>query len=91
MAMDDAKVNCILAVKYNFKAQVAIEFALAFICLAIFLVATSRVFIWCGNNMVRRNNAFEQSRVAAGTGSTTTAQINFYNQKAYPLNVFEGW
>lgn len=91
--MDDREIKYGFLGERNLKAQAAIEFSLAFICLAIFLVATSKIFIWFGNNIVQRHVAYEQTRVAAGDSATTqsAAVQNFYDQSAHPLNIYAGW
>jgi len=91
--MDDCKIKYGLLGERNLKAQAAIEFSLAFICLAIFLVATAKIFIWFGNNIVNRHVAYEATRVAAGNSTTVQAAAtqNFYDASANPLNIFAGW
>ena len=70
------------------KAQVTVELTVALFCLLIFLLATTKIFVWLGRNIVRRHNAFETTRTQAGTGSTTAAQIDFYDQEANKLDIF---
>ncbi len=72
------------------KAQVALEFVAAFICLILFLVATAQIFAWFGNNIVRRQRAYEDSRAKAGNGTTTKDESvqNFYNQSEHQLKIF---
>lgn len=73
------------------KAQVTIEFTVALFCLLILLVGTTKMFVWFGNSIVERHKAYEATRQAAATGSTTSSQVNFYDQKAHPLNIFKDW
>ena len=73
------------------KAQVAIEFIVTLFCLLILLVATTKIFVWFGNSIVGRHTKYEASRSAAATGATTASQVNFYNQKDNPLDIFKGW
>lgn len=70
--------------------QVALEFTTAFICLILFLVAAAQIFTWFGNNIVRRQRAYEDSRAKAGNGTTTNDNDvqNFYNQSEYQLKIF---
>ena len=70
------------------KAQVTVELTVTLFCLLIFLVAATKIFLWFGNNIVQRHNAFEATRTQAGTGSTTAAQIDFYDQEANKLDIF---
>jgi len=70
------------------KAQVALEFTTAFICLLLFLAATALIFSWFGNNIVRRQRAYEDSRASAGNGTATNTTQNFYNQSEHQLRLF---
>jgi hypothetical protein len=76
--MDNAKV----------KAQVIIEFGLAFVILVVFLLATTRVFVWLGNGIVNRHKAYELSRSAIGGPPL----VDFYNATTgkKPLDIFKG-
>ncbi len=91
--MDNREIKYSFLGKSNLKAQAAIEFSLAFICLAIFLAATAKIFVWFGNNIVDRHVAYEQTRVLAGNSANVQAAgtQNFYDQSAHPLNIFAGW
>ena len=76
------------------KAQVALEFTTAFICLVLFLVATTKIFVWFGNNIVQRHKAYEDSR--SGQVMTDTAIYQdtpvpptyFYDQSKHQLDIF---
>ena len=73
------------------KAQVALEFTTAFICLILFLVATTKIFVWFGSNIVNRHKAYELTRIAAGTGATTSSEEikdKFYDQTKHQLDIF---
>lgn len=63
-------------------AQVSLEFAVAFVVLVILLLATTKIFVWFGNSIVGRNQAYEESR------SEITSPVDFYNQAEHPLRVF---
>ncbi|MFH1191176.1 MAG: hypothetical protein V1670_03160 [Candidatus Omnitrophota bacterium] len=63
-------------------AQVSLEFAVAFVVLVIFLLATTKIFVWFGNSIVDRNKAYEETR------SEITSPIDFYNQSDHPLRIF---
>ncbi len=72
---------------YKVKAQVALEFTTAFICLILFLVATTQIFVWFGNNIVQRHKQYENTRpTLAADGTTAPPKINFYTPKN--LNIF---
>lgn len=86
-----AKIDYKLRKRNRPKAQVIIEFTLAFFCLILFLLATARLFAWFGGSIVRRHRAYQQTRTLAGNGTTTSSQINFYNHSDYPLNIFDNW
>ncbi len=60
-----------LCLNKSHKGQATIEFALAFIITLLFLVLTCRVFVWFGGNLLRRQVAYDKSRVEAGGGLTT--------------------
>jgi len=70
------------------KAQVNIEFAAAFVVLAIFVIAATRIFVWLGTTMVNRNKAYEDTRSIT---SGKAPAVDFYDQKseANKLKVFE--
>jgi hypothetical protein len=76
--MDNAKM----------KAQVSVEFALAFIVLAVFVVAAAKLFVWMGGTMVSRQKAYDASRsmnittLRVGNTAGSSAGIppvDFYN------------
>lgn len=46
------------------KAQVSLEFTVAFICTILFLIGTVQLFVWFGSNIVQRQKAYENSRKA---------------------------
>ena len=71
------------------RAQVAIEFTIALLCLVVFLVATTKIFAWFGNSIVQRHNDFEDTRVAAATKATTDSQIDFHQKQ--DLDIFQNW
>lgn len=73
------------------KAQVFLEFTLAFTCMIIFLLATTAIFVWAGKHIVDRHVAYEQTRRFAGNGTTTNANINFYDKSQAPLDIFNDW
>jgi len=60
------------------------------VVLVIFLLATTKVFVWFGNNIVERHKAYESSRVIAGNGATVDgiASQSFFNQSAHQLHIF---
>ena len=90
--MDNAKLGYMRnIISKGKRAQVTIEFTIALFCLLIFLVATTKIFVWFGSNIVQRHKAFEDTRTEAGTGSTTASQIDFYNQEEHALDIFEDW
>jgi hypothetical protein len=73
---------------FRLKAQVNIEFAVAFVVLAIFVIAATKIFVWLGATMVNRNKAYEDTRSI--TGGKAPA-VEFYDQKseANKLKIFE--
>jgi len=83
---------------YFTKAQATIEFTLAFVTAILFLVLTCNLFVWLNHDLVRRQRAYEESRVraASGTmqhfiveGTTVTGdpgKLDFYRRK--PMNLF---
>jgi hypothetical protein len=98
------------------RAQVVIEFALVFTLLIVFLVATTRIFVWLASGIIKRHHEYEISRstiltaptlnitpvVHPGAHSytpwhwtppvsiTTVPPIDFYDEKANNLTIFEG-
>lgn len=80
--MDNAKIKI--------KAQVSLEFSAAFIALLILLVATTKLFVWFGNNIVERHKDYERTRTAAGVSGTEAGNnIPFYNQSEHQLKIFK--
>jgi len=75
--------------KSKVKAQVFIEFSLAFICAIIFLFGVTQMMVWFGGNLVRRYRAYDDTREAAGDGATTAAQVDFYDQSTNPMKIFQ--
>ncbi len=58
-----------LLLNSNARAQATIEFSLAFMLILLFLVLTARLFVWFNGGMLRRQLAYEESRVLAGTSN----------------------
>lgn len=77
--------------KINDSGQVALEFTTAFICLILFLVATTQIFVWFGSTIVNRHKAYEQTRIYAGNPASWSEfdNIDFYTPT--PLNIFKDW
>lgn len=73
-----------LRLNKGYQGQASIEFSLAFIIALLFLVLTARVFVWFGGSMLRRQIAYENSRVEAG--STNPGKGDFY--KTPKLDLF---
>jgi hypothetical protein len=71
--MDHAKI----------KAQVIIEFALSLVVLVVFLLATTRVFVWLADNIAKRHQDYENTRSAPGVAPA----VDFYTHKE-PLKIF---
>lgn len=72
------------------KAQVSLEFTAAFIVLLILLIATTKLFVWFGSNIVERHKDYEKTRTAAGfNGTEAENNIPFYKQSKHPLKIFE--
>ena len=67
------------------KAQSTIEFSIGFIAAILFLVLTCNLFVWFNHCLVRRQRAYEDSRVRATT-TGNPGQENFYTPPR--LNVF---
>ncbi len=76
------------------RAQVALEFTIAFICTMLFLIGTVQLFVWFGNTIVNRNRAYEKTRPAQWQQFTLPGEtvnpviVDFYNQSDYPLDIF---
>lgn len=85
--MDDGKM------KINDIAQVALEFVVGFVCTILFLALTVQIFVWFGNNIVKRNKAYEDSRggqVMTGIGlyeNTPVPPTDFYDQSQHQLDI----
>jgi hypothetical protein len=71
-------------------AQVFIEFVLSFFCLLLFIALTTIVFVWFSNHLVDRHVKYEETRVPAGNITTSSANVNFYNQSNSTLSIFGG-
>ena len=48
------------------------EFTLAFMLLLLFLVLTTRLFVWFNGGLLRRQLSYEATRVKAGTSVNDT-------------------
>jgi hypothetical protein len=75
------------------KAQVIIEFALGLVILVVFLLATTRVFVWLANDITNRHKAYEDTRSAVTpSGSIQPPAIDFYDEKTgkKDMDIFEG-
>jgi hypothetical protein len=87
------------------KAQVSLEFSAAFIALLILLVATTKLFVWFGHNIVERHKAYEDSRTVLRKEipclncfpgveyekeyELIMPKTDFYDQSKYPLEIFK--
>lgn len=72
------------------KAQVSLEFSAAFIVLLILLIATTKLFVWFGNNIVNRHKAYEDTRsVSDPCYLHGPPPLDFYNQSEHQLKIFE--
>lgn len=71
--------------KGNNKAQASIEFSLAFVIAILFLVLTARVFVWFGGTLLRRQIAYENTRVVAGTPGSEAGKADFYSKPKLDL------
>lgn len=67
------------------QAQSTIEFTISFVITLIFVVLTCNLFVWLNHCLVRRQRAYEETRVRAGRGLETRDNIvgnpgeaNFY-------------
>ena len=71
------------------KAQVTAEFTVALLALVLFLVMTTRLFVWMGGNIVGRNKAFEGTRKSVTV--TNLPPMDFYNKTNgnQPLDLFK--
>ncbi len=67
----------------GYKGQASIEFSLAFIIAILFLVLTCRVFVWFGGSLLRRQVAYEDTRVEAG--SSNRGRLDFYQSPTLDL------
>jgi len=71
-------------IKMKNNAQASIEFSIAFVCAILFLILTCNLFVWLNHCLVRRQVAYEDSRVEAGHSSP--GRTDFYTPPR--LNVF---
>jgi hypothetical protein len=74
------------------KAQVSVEFAVAFVLLAIFAVLATRMFVWLGATLVSRHQAYENSRsmTHAGSPKDMVPPVEFYTSATgkKPMDIF---
>lgn len=68
------------------KAQSSIEFSIAFVCSILFLILTCNLFVWLNHCLTKRQVAYENSRVEAGSNSNP-GKTDFF--KRPDLNVFK--
>lgn len=69
-------------------AQATIEFSLAFVTAILFLVLTCNLFVWLNHTLVRRQRAYEESRVIAAKSSDIggdPGKLNFYTRQTVNL------
>jgi hypothetical protein len=76
------------------KAQVMLEFSAAFIALLILLVATTKLFVWFGSNIINRHKAYEDSRTVLRVEEKEKYELimpktDFYDQSKHPLEIFK--
>ena len=67
------------------KAQASIEFTIAFVCTILFLILTCNLFVWLNRCLVRRQLAYEDTRVEAAS-SRDPGKSDFFTPPE--LNVF---
>jgi hypothetical protein len=78
------------------RAQVTLEFSLAFVITMLFVVLTFNLFVWFNHCIVQRQVAFENSRSSAGNCTGDNCQdpgivgdSDFFTRPTLPtLNVF---
>jgi hypothetical protein len=76
------------------KAQATIEFSLAFVTAILFLVLTCNLFVWLNHTLVRRQRAYEESRVIAAKSSDIggdPGRLNFYTRQTANLFTLGGY
>ncbi len=76
------------------KAQVTIEFALAFMLTILFVVLTAKVLAWMGGSIIKRHKAYENSRTIVGCpGNQANCTMNltdkFYDESANKMDLFK--
>lgn len=57
------------------QAQGSLEMAIALICVFILLFASLNLFIWVNERLILRHQAYEDTRVAAGSVAQTNLPI----------------
>jgi len=74
------------------KAQVSIEFAVAFVMLVLFVVLATKMFTWMGGTIVKRHIAYENSRsmTSAAAPKDMVPPVDFFNAATgkKPMDVF---
>lgn len=73
------------------KGQASIEFSLGLIIAILFLLLTCNLFVWFNRCLIRRQLAYENSRVRATRTFNlggNPGEPNFYNPQDNRLNVF---
>lgn len=77
------------------KAQVIIEFALAFMLTILFIFLTAKVLAWMGGSIIKRHKAYEDTRTIVGCpGNQTDCVMNisgddFYNETQNKMDLFK--
>ena len=63
------------------KAQVSIEFAVAFLILVLFTVLAVKMFTWMGSTIINRHIAYENSRnmTSAAAPRDMVPPVDFFN------------
>ncbi len=56
-----------LSLKTLKKGQSSLEMAIAFVAVFILLLGSARIFVWLNQRMVTRQEAYEQTRIAAAS------------------------
>jgi len=81
---------------FKLKAQVMIEFALAFMIIILFVFLTAKVFNWMGGSIIKRHKAYEDTRTISGCNATDTEcdmniKVDFYNEStdANKMDLFD--
>lgn len=71
-------------------AQSSIEFSIAFVMAILFLILSCNLFVWINHNIVQRQRAYENTRVAAGY-PIEPGKSDFYTPKRINLFVPGGY